>query len=209
MNDYRSEQLNELFASMSKAQADIRVAVKDSANPFFKSKYANLQAIIEASRPALCKNGLSVLQQIVTDEHGQDYLVTMLCHASGQWVSSHMRINPAKTDVQSLGSYITYLRRYAYAALVGVYDGDDDDGNQAVESSYTAAPKQPLLSNLISEDQLDIIKAELNDHNDIKNSLLNMLRITDLKFMERTVYSDMLKKVREIISSKASAKQGK
>ncbi len=210
MNNYRSPELNELFASMSKAQTDIRVAVKDSANPFFKSKYANLQAIIEASRPALCKNGLSVLQQIITDENGQDYLATMLCHASGQWVSSHMRINPAKTDVQSLGSYITYLRRYAYAALVGVYDGDDDDGNQAVESSYVAAtPKQPLLSNLISEDQLDIIKAELTDHADIKNSLLSMLRISDLKYMERTVYSDMLKKVREIISNKTSAKQAK
>jgi len=206
MNEYKSTELNELFASMAKAQADIKVACKDSANPFFKSKYANLQSIIEASRPALCKNGLSVLQQIVTDGNGQDYLVTMLCHSSGQWVSSHMKINPAKTDVQSLGSYITYLRRYAYAALIGVYDGDDDDGNQAVESA-PHAPRAPLQSSLISEDQLEVIENELRNHHEIKKSLLSMLRISDLKFMERTVFNDMLKKVREIIANKASAKQ--
>lgn len=131
----RSTETNEIFSAMSKAQSEINVAVKASNNPFFKSSYANLQSIIEASRPALCKHGLSVLQQIVVDGD-KDYLVTMLCHSSGQWISSQMRICPQKQDVQSLGSYITYLRRYSYAALVGVYDGhEDDDGNDAMPTN--------------------------------------------------------------------------
>src|SRR6266568_1673775 len=110
LSESRSQELNELFSAMAKAQAEIKVALKDSSNPFFKSSYANLQSIIEASRPALCKNGLSVMQQMISGESG-DYLVTLLAHSSGQWISSQMRINPAKQDVQSLGSYITYLRR--------------------------------------------------------------------------------------------------
>jgi hypothetical protein len=209
MNDHKSQELNELFASMAKAQAEIKVALKDSSNPFFKSKYANLQAIIEASRPALCKHGLSVLQQIVPDGNGRDCLVTMLCHSSGQWVSSRMTINPAKTDVQSLGSYITYLRRYCYGALVGVYDGqEDDDGNHVTDNYSSPAPQRPLQSSLISEDQLDLIEDELRTHPDLKKSLLAMLKLSDLKYMERSVFNDMLKKVREIIANKVSAKQG-
>jgi len=208
MNYHKSTELNELFASMAKAQAEIKVALKDSSNPFFKSKYANLQAIIEASRPALCKHGLSVLQQIVPDGNGRDSLVTMLCHSSGQWVASRIMINPAKTDVQSLGSYITYLRRYCYAALVGVYDGQDDDGNGAIDHYSSPEPQRPLQSNLISEDQLNILENELRSHPDLKKSLLAMLKLTDLKYMERNVFGDMLKKVREIIANKVSAKQG-
>lgn len=154
MNQYVSTELNEIFSALSKAQGDIRVAVKDSSNPFFKSKYANLQAVIEASRPALCKNGLAVAQQIISDD-GQDYLVTMLCHSSGQWLSSKMRITPAKTDVQSLGSYITYLRRYSYAALIGVYDGEEDDDGQSAIVSYNKKISPVLLENirhLVGED---------------------------------------------------------
>lgn len=132
MNNHRSQELNELFSALSKAQSEIKVAVKESDNPFFKSKYANLQQVIESSRAALCKNNLAVIQQVVPNENGIDTLVTMLCHGSGQWISSQIKITPIKTDIQSLGSYITYLRRYCYASLIGVYDGlEDDDGNAA------------------------------------------------------------------------------
>jgi len=158
MSEQRSAELNELFKALSMAQAEINVAVKSSSNPFFKSSYANLQSIIESSRPALCKHGLSVLQQMVID-NGIDYLVTILGHTSGQWISSRMKLAPQKADPQSLGSYITYLRRYMYAALVGVYDGEDDDGNhaslasdaqiKALQSYMQATPSllQQILSN--------------------------------------------------------------
>lgn len=181
MNNHKSNETNELFKAMSLAQSEMKVAGKDSQNPFFKSSYANLQSIIEASRPSLCKNGLSVMQQIVPQD-GQDYLVTMLCHSSGQWISSQMRITPVKSDVQSLGSYITYLRRYCYAALVGVYDGtEDDDGNNA-----TCATQQQL--NIIQTYDISL-----------RNKILEHYHIRDLKHLKEV-------DAEKIIASQATKK---
>lgn len=123
----KSAELKDLFAALAKAQAEMQMAGLSSQNPFFKTRYADLAAIIKASRPALTKHGLSIVQQIITRDDGATFLHTMLCHSSGQWVESRVRISPAKTDVQSLGSYITYLRRYSIAALCGIVASDEDD----------------------------------------------------------------------------------
>ncbi len=187
----KSTELNELFSAMSLAQSEIKVAIKDSSNPFFKSSYANLQSIIEASRPALCKNKLSVLQQI-TSEEGQDYLVTMLCHASGQWISSRMRITPAKQDVQSLGSYITYLRRYSYASLIGVYDGqEDDDGNAAVQESTI----QPLK--LVSEKQAAVLISYMQNNPELREAIYKQYGVKsvgDIKESDGRILIEQLSK---------------
>src|ERR1700742_2994944 len=113
-----SQELGELMGALAKAQGEMEVAGKDSANPFFKSKYADLASIVSASRPYLAKNGLSVMQKIELDGEDRRILVTILGHSSGQFITSRMIINPLKEDIQSLGSAITYLRRYAYASLV-------------------------------------------------------------------------------------------
>lgn len=186
MDQHKSTELSDLFKAMALAQSEINVAVRSSSNPFFKSSYANLQSIIEASRPSLCKNGLSVIQQMVTD-NGQDYLVTMLCHSSGQWVSSQMRITPTKQDVQSLGSYITYLRRYCYSAIVGVYDGEDDDGEQSIQR-----PQQ-----VISQLQATKINKLINNDQDILSAILKQYQantIYDLCYTEADKVINLLEK---------------
>lgn len=199
---YRATQINELASAMSKAQLEIKVALKDSNNPFFKSSYANLQSVIEASRPALCKNGLSVMQQIRPNLAGQECLVTLLCHSSGQWISSEMKITPAKADIQSLGSYITYLRRYCYASIVGVYDGtEDDDGNHAVAEEPRRAAYVPA-NGFISLDELNVLERELVGHADITASLLKMLGIDHLRYMKKEMFPDLFQKAKEIISNK-------
>lgn len=129
---HRSEELKDLFTALAKAQAEMETAELSSSNPFFKTRYADLAAIVKASRPALTKHGLSIIQQIISHEDGQTMLHTMLCHTSGQWVESRVRIVPPKNDVQSIGSYITYLRRYSIAAICGIVSSDDDDGEMAV-----------------------------------------------------------------------------
>lgn len=122
----------ELFTALVKAQAEMEVAELSRENPFFKSRYADFTEIVKATRPYLTKYGLSVIQPIVT-LGDQMLLRTMLCHVSGEYVSSEVKINPPKADVQSLGSYITYVRRYSYVSIVGACTGDeDDDGNKAV-----------------------------------------------------------------------------
>lgn len=129
---HRSDELKDLFTALAKAQAEMDTAELSSENPFFKTRYADLAAIVKASRPALTKHGLSIIQQIITHEDGQTMLHTLLCHNSGQWVESCVRIVPPKNDVQSIGSYITYLRRYSIASICGIVSGDDDDGELAV-----------------------------------------------------------------------------
>ena len=125
----QSEQINELATALAKAQGEILRAIKDSANPFFKSKYADLSSVWNACRQPLSKNGLSIIQTFETE--GETYLITTLVHSSGQWIRSKLPILTVKKDAQEYGKAITYMRRYALSAIVGVSPDDDDDGNSA------------------------------------------------------------------------------
>lgn len=127
----KAEQLNELAGALAKAQGAIKSAVKAKENPFFKSQYADLPAVMDACRKALSDNGLAVTQ--VADFDGQEtWLETMLIHSSGQWISGKYPVRPVKNDPQGLGSAQTYARRYALMAMVGIVaENEDDDGNAA------------------------------------------------------------------------------
>lgn len=139
----QSEQINELVTALAKAQQEIGPAYKDSVNPFFKSKYADLSSVWSACKQPLTKNGLAVLQTV--EYQGERMvLVTTLAHCSGQWIKSCMPIISAKQDAQGIGSAITYMRRYSLAAMVGVTT-EDDDGNSACEKQ-NVHPKQELIS---------------------------------------------------------------
>lgn len=121
--------INELATALSKAQGEITGALKDSANPFFKSKYADLASCWDACRTPLSKNGLA-LTQFPTTQEGATYLVTTLLHTSGQWMRSALIVQPKDDTPQGMGSALTYARRYALTAIVGVAQVDDD-GNAA------------------------------------------------------------------------------
>lgn len=126
-----SQSLDKLYAALAKAQLDMLPAKTSSSNPYFKSKYADLASIVKASRGALATNGLAVIQRIVRNGSAGMTLLTRLCHASGQWIESSMTVNPPKQDIQSLGSYLTYLRRYTYSSIVGVVASEEDDDAEA------------------------------------------------------------------------------
>lgn len=107
-------------------------AKKDSSNPFFKSKYADLHAVLEAVREPLSKNGLCVSQTIEVCDSGLQVVRTTLGHESGQYIGGVCPIINTKGDAQGMGSAITYARRYSLAAIVGIAQMDDD-GNAAVQ----------------------------------------------------------------------------
>ena len=126
----KSENINELATALAKAQGVMQNAKKDSENPFFKSKYADLATVIDAAKEPLYKNGLSVVQ--LTSSDGESVKVnTLLLHSSGQWIGETLSLKPVKGDPQGLGSAITYGRRYAYSAIIGMASEEDDDGNAA------------------------------------------------------------------------------
>ena len=125
----RSEQINDLAEALAAAQGKIEHAVKDSANPFFKSRYADLASVWEAIRRPLSEHGLSVIQ-CPSAEGPRVTITTMLVHRSGQWICSALTVTAKEDAPQAVGSAITYARRYALQSVAGVAP-DDDDGEEA------------------------------------------------------------------------------
>ena len=127
----QSETISALAAALAKAQGAIKPAPMDRDNPFFKSKYATLTSLWESARAALSANGLSVVQTTDFSESGDLVLISTLMHSSGEWVGSAYPVRAKDGTPQALGSALTYARRYAFGALVGLTSDDDDDGNAA------------------------------------------------------------------------------
>lgn len=126
----RSETLVKISPALVRAQRNITHAKKDSANPFFKSSYADLGSVMGACKAQLNAEGIVVLQPVGMDEVGS-YVETVLLHESGEWLSSKMRVMVTKNDSQSLGSGISYARRYSLQSLVFL-SAEDDDGEASV-----------------------------------------------------------------------------
>lgn len=189
--EYKSECINELASALAKAQSEMPIAELSSSNPFFKNKYADLATYIKASRPSLSKNGLSVSQLIMFDDRGEQFLQTMLLHSSGQFISSFAKINPQKTDIQSLGSYLTYMKRYSYSAIIGCASGlDDDDGESSVQRTQSYIPKQ--VDPLISVDQALYLEDLLAESPEIRVALLSAFKIDNFSQIPLSRYEKTL-----------------
>lgn len=131
--------IKNISAALVKAQSEMSNPKKGSSNPFFKSKYADLNSVREAVLPILNAHGISVLQPIVNIE-GKNFIKTMLLHESGESLDSFIEIIYAKqNDAQAQGSGITYARRYGLQSFVCV-GADDDDGNGAQPKNGTVTP---------------------------------------------------------------------
>ena len=129
---WKSDKIDKLASALSKAQSEMKGAEKKSINPFFNSGYADLHTVIESSFPHLTKNGLSVIQGNES-RPGEFFVTTMLLHESGQWIKSKLKMPIEKATAQSVGSVITYGRRYGLSAITGIAQYDDD-GNAASQS---------------------------------------------------------------------------
>ena len=136
----QSESIVNLAKALSIVQGKLTHAKKDSANPFFKSKYADLESVWDACRDLLAANGLAVTQFPGEYIDGTMSLTTLLTHSSGEWIGQQMSLPVSKPDAQGSGSALTYMRRYALAAVVGIVQADDD-GNAAVQTKPSSSMK--------------------------------------------------------------------
>ena len=175
-----SEQINELAEALAKAQGQIEGAKKDKANPFFKSVYADLASVWDACRKPLSDNGLSVTQCPEEADNGIA-IETMLLHSSGQWIKSRYTMPVSKLDAQAVGSAITYARRYALSAVVGIAP-EDDDGNAAA-AAKTAKPKTeqkekslPVLSDEAFEKKSAVWNKSMKDKGETAENLIAFLQ---------------------------------
>ena len=125
-----SESIKHIAEALVSAQKEIKFATKDSTNPHFKSKYANINSVIEAVKAPLNNNNIAILQSLSPSDDNKLHLTTRLLHSSGEWIEDTAVCPIQKQDPQGLGSAISYIRRYSISSLCALY-ADDDDGQSA------------------------------------------------------------------------------
>ena len=173
-----SDQIDLIAAALAKAQGEVKNPSFNRVNPHFKSKYADLGEVLSAVRPALSKNGISIMQMTDVTETGI-VLHTRLTHESGQWIEGVYPVSPMGTH-QQMGAALTYAKRQALSAIVGVAGEDDTDGEDTKDidtkgvKPKAAPPKKEVvkLSELDSRKMLNVMAGELEDcktKNDLQN----------------------------------------
>lgn len=152
----RSESIVKISAALVKAQSNMSNATKGSANPFFKSRYADLNAIREASLPVLNAHGISVLQPTTVID-GKLYVETLLLHESGEFISGVYEVVVGKqNDPQALGAAISYSRRYGLQSMVNI-GAEDDDAESAMGRNVgkSAAPVKTTVTTVATKEQTE------------------------------------------------------
>ena len=149
--------LGEIASALAQAQSEMRNPTNNATNPFFKSKYAPLNEVINVTKPILSKYGLSFFQFTASKDDGSIGVSTMILHSSGQYIKTdYLWLRPTKDDPQGQGSAITYARRYSLNAALGVVgDKEDDDGNAASEVR-TKQEKAKEDFNLPKEEEIEL-----------------------------------------------------
>jgi hypothetical protein len=160
--------ISALLKAFLAAQAQVRGAKKDAQNPHFKSDYATLESVITAIKDPLNSNGLAFIQMPATCQNGGLRLVTRIYHMGGQFIESDFEVPLPKADPQGVGSALTYARRYALMAMMGIAP-EDDDGNSATPKKRSAKkaptkskpkPDETTLPDPLSDDE---IRAEIGE----------------------------------------------
>lgn len=140
-----SPTITKLAPALLAAQKLMGAAKKGSANPYFKSKYADLGAVLEACKDLLNENGVTILQPHTLNERGK-FVETLLLHESGEWISGETEIVCSKeSDPQAQGSAITYARRYGLQSLLSM-PAEDDDGEAAMNRGKAPAKSAPVAA---------------------------------------------------------------
>lgn len=174
--ELHSSEINELAKALSKFQGEVGSIPKTKAAKIlmksggtYSYSYADLAGIWDGTRKCLSKNGLS-LAQLYSETDKCLQLVTLLTHESGQWLKSILNIPTQGLKIQEIGSSMTYNRRYAHAAILGLATDDDDDGAAANDkpverSSKQETPKQPEIE-LIGPDGAEGLESMIDPENE-------------------------------------------
>lgn len=182
----QSESIAKLSAALCKAQGEIKNPRKESKNPFFRSSYADLASVIEVIKEPFYKYGLSYIQYVEREFNtGVHILYTQLMHESGEWIRSggieliitKIEKGVEKKDMQTIGSAITYARRYDLTSMAGIYQ-EDDDGNSACGKSIEPSHREIINNDYppsITEKKIDAILTERDlEYRERKNNIIKI-----------------------------------
>lgn len=189
----KSETITELSKAFAKTQKEMKQPLKDANNPFFKSKYVPLENVVEAITESASKNGLSFTQFPSSDEAGNVTVGTLVMHESGEWIEyDPIKMKPVKNDPQSIGSAITYAKRYALSAIFGITSDQDDDGNEATQAKDKPAKKSndPVISveqaNKYLKEIASIAKSKGKEDGSIAKWFLQHLNVANYKQIKQS-----------------------
>ena len=193
----KSETLTEFSKAFAKTQQEMKQPLKDANNPFFKSKYVPLENVVEAITESASKNGLSFTQFPSSDEDGNVTVGTLVMHSSGEWIEyDPIKMKPVKNDPQSIGSAITYAKRYALSAIFGITSDPDDDGNEATQTKKQQPKKvnDPVISvekaNYYLKEIATISAEKGKEDGSIVKWFLNHLGVVDYKMIKQSQIED-------------------
>jgi hypothetical protein len=209
----RSESITNIAKAMNAVQEHALMAAENSENPFFHSKYADLTSVWGACRKDLHDNGLSIIQAVNTTIEGT-VLETTLLHISGEYITSVYPVTPKTLDPQGIGSAVTYARRYALAAMVGVIAGDDD-AEQAVgrkEADLDSPATQDAIASVAGDESASYKAGErIFDRKGWLEYLKNVARkykLGDLKITTHMTHSELQQYGFEVLQSASVVKHG-
>lgn len=181
-----SSSIAKIAPDLVKALSELEGAAKNSANPHFRSTYANLAAVVDGSRDILAKHNLAAMQGMGEVNDGRLFLTTRILHASGEWVESTSSMPLAKQDPQATLAALTYLRRGSLMALLGM-PAVDDDGETAMGRGEAKKPaEKPVSAYQAKKDG----KGER--YNVAKNALQDCASMTELGMWTKE-YADEIK----------------
>lgn len=185
-----------IFHALAAAQAQMGKAIKDSTNPAFRSKYADLASVMDACLPALNANGVAVYQPTIDDDTGR-FVETILAHESGETIRCRVPLIVQKNDMQGYGSAVTYARRYGLMCMAGIAP-EDDDGNAAAKAAPVVeeakggpTPAQIASDSLRDADTLDALAAIWRDLPPAVKSAPSVIRAKDARKAELQPPADL------------------
>ncbi len=190
-----SESINEISQAIAQAQGDIRPSQKASMNPFFKNKYSNITSVWETIREPMSRREICVLQDVCNSDDGVS-VTTRLIHCSGQWIEfGPLTIPVVKKDPQGLGSAISYAKRYALCAALGVVSDDDDDDAERVQHVHRKIEENHAKLKKITFEQADQLEKIISKCSDkLKkrvDATLNFRKMSSLEDLDDQLYATL------------------
>ena len=202
----------EIASALAAAQGEFQVAHMSKTNPHFNKRYESLEDVIQASRPAMAKNGLSVSFPIYTASDGVTVLACVIRHISGQSIESSVRTVSPSSEPLSWQSNINFLKRQLFSSLAGIVaSGEDDDGEGWAERGRDKKEEKvkPKLGSVvpITREQLDMIYDLLGDDDRLAAEIMDDYNILTLADLPREVFSKSMKRIQEIKLLKSSTRK--
>lgn len=211
---YQSDEVGELYTALAKAQPKLPPICANRVNPWFDTPFAEIFEITRNIYPVLGPEGLSIKQEQRITSDGATVLYTRLCHSSGQWSESRLRVIPPKNDIATFTSTLTQLRKIMILSILGIgVQGDklDDDGEEAMVDTRAGLSKAPSSKDVeskkqsaevISKEQREELEYEMGEHTDLCEELFNRCHIRSLADIPKSQFRNAITFIRKNVQAR-------